>query len=126
MNPNHVSLFSRKLGLVKAGALSNASINQAKIYLALMYWCEGTKTADNMLKFANSDPALIKFFMDMLKKGFKIDLQKTKALIHLHDYHNESRQISFWAKIIGIPKSQFHKSYIKPHTGNILSLFFQP
>lgn len=90
---------------------------QAKLYTALIYWCEGAKGADNMLKFANSDPTLVKFFLVMLDKGFNIRSDKFRAMIHLHDYHNEKKQIDFWSKLTGIPPRQFYKSYRKPHTG---------
>jgi len=106
-----------KQGLIKVKKLSNISCDQAKIFLALIYWCEGTKTADNTLKFANSDPTLIKFFMDMFYKGFNINSKKIKALIHLHDYHNEAHQINFWSKVTKIPPNQFYKSYRKFNTG---------
>lgn len=111
-----------KQGLIKTKKLSNISCDQAKIFLAILYWCEGTKTADNILKFANSDPVLIKFFMCVFYKGFNINPKKVKALIHLHDYHNETHQISFWSKITKIPPSQFYRSYRKPNTGKRIRL----
>jgi hypothetical protein len=38
-------------------------------------------------------------------------------LVHIHEYHNETKQKVFWSKITGINLKQFQKSYIKPHTG---------
>ena len=92
-------------------------LEKAKIYLALIYWCEGGKSEDNLLKFSNSDPSLIRFFMTMLRKGFAINEQKFRAVIHIHDYHNEAKQKYFWSKVTNIPPSQFYRSYRKPHTG---------
>lgn len=37
--------------------------------------------------------------------------------MHLHEYHNETRQRHFWQDITGIPKGQFNRSYMKPNTG---------
>lgn len=99
------------------GPVSKSTPEQAKLCTALIYWCEGAKGADNVLKFANSDPTLVKFFLAMLKKGFDVKSGKFRAMIHLHDYHNERKQIAFWSKLTGIPPKQFYKSYRKPHTG---------
>jgi len=106
-----------RLGRLIVDPASRVTPKQAKLYTALIYWCEGAKGADNILKFANSDPALVKFFLLMLKKGFDVRSDKFRAMIHLHDYHNERKQIAFWSKLTSIPPQQFYKSYRKPHTG---------
>ena len=43
-----------------------------------------------------------------MRFSFKLDERKFRAMLHLHDYHNEKKII---------PISQFSKSYKKPHTG---------
>jgi transposase-like protein len=98
-------------------SVGRSTPEQAKLCTALIYWCEGAKSADNVLKFANSDPALVRFFLAMLKRGFDVKSDKFRAMIHLHDYHDERKQIAFWSKLTGIPPKQFYKSYRKPHTG---------
>ena len=105
------------LGKLIVKPMSRVTPKQAKLYVALIYWCEGAKGADNALKFANSDPALVKFFLMTLKVGFNAEPGKFRAMIHLHDYHDEKKQIAFWSKLTGIPPRQFYKSYRKPHTG---------
>lgn len=89
----------------------------ARLLTAILYWCEGTKSADNTLKFANSDPVLVQFFLTVFRQGFNPKIEKFKAILHLHEYHNEPDQIKFWSKITGIPSNQFYRSYHKPHTG---------
>jgi hypothetical protein len=64
----------------------------------------------------NSDPALIASFLYAFRNSFKLDETRFSARIHLHEYHNEKRQIRFWSKVTGIPLCQFRKSYQKPHT----------
>lgn len=100
------------------------SINQCdflkkdlKIVCALLYWCEGGKTEKSQLTFINSDPKLVKYFVDTFRRAFDVDESKFRALIHLHDYHDVNEQILFWSEITKIPRLQFTKPYNKPNTG---------
>lgn len=88
----------------------------AKLLCALLFWCEGGKQEEQILVFINSDPMLVATFLALLRKGFTINEKKFKVMLHLHEYHKESKQKQFWAKVTGIPISQFYKSYLKPHT----------
>lgn len=87
-----------------------------KLCCALIFWCEGAKDS-RLVKFTNSDPSLIKLFLDLLRIGFNINESKLRILMHLHEYHIEEKQKIFWKKITEIPFSQFHRSYLKPNTG---------
>lgn len=90
----------------------------SRVMCSLLYWCEGEKTnTDKTLTFANSDPKLTATFLAMLRKGFEVNEKKFRVCLHLHDYHDEKRQIAFWSRITGIPATQFSKTYNKPHTG---------
>lgn len=89
-----------------------------KIACALLYWSEGTKEERNKrVSFINADHNMIKYFLYVFRKSFDIDERKFKALIHLHEYHNEKKQIEFWSSVTNIPRSQFNNSYIKSNTG---------
>jgi hypothetical protein len=90
--------------------------NTAKILCSLIYYCEGIKGSDSRVTFINSDPTLIKLFLSLLRKGFIVNESKFRMLMHLHDYHNQNKQMEFWSKLSSIPKNQFSKTYIKPHT----------
>ncbi len=89
----------------------------AKLCCSLIYWCEGGKNLTSV-RFTNSNPTLIKLFLALLRQGFEIKEKKFRGLIHLHEYHNETKQKLFWSTITGIPIKQFSKSFLKPHTGN--------
>ena len=88
-----------------------------KIILAMIYYCEGVKNTRSSLIFINSDPQLIRSFLKLLRRAFIVDESKFRVCLHLHSYHNQDKQISFWSKITHIPKGQFIKPYIKNHTG---------
>lgn len=89
----------------------------SKLCCALLYWCEGNKGRDTMVRFTNSDPKLIQIFLSLLRKGFDINESKFRALIHLHQYHNEEKQKLLWHEITKIPLNQFNRTYWKPNTG---------
>lgn len=87
-----------------------------KLLCSLLYWCEGNKD-DSSVRFTNSDPSLIKIFINLLRSTYKLDETKFRILMHLHSYHKEKQQKEFWSSVTGIPKTQFNKSYLKPNTG---------
>ncbi len=59
---------------------------------------------------------MIATFMLSLRKSFQVNEHKFRALVHIHEYHNEEQVKQFWSKISRISLSQFSKSYLKPHT----------
>lgn len=87
-----------------------------KMQAAIFIWTEGGKSAQSYVSLINSDPALIKLFMYLLRTCFKLDESKWRALIHIHEYHDEKKIKLFWSKITHLPLSQFNKCYLKPHT----------
>lgn len=90
--------------------------NYFKVYCALFYWCEGSKNTKHGVRFVNSDAALVKTFLTIFRKSFKLDEAKFRVLMHLHEYHNEEKQKFFWSNLTKIPKNQFNRSFLKPHT----------
>jgi len=97
-------------------SINTNNIDLAQFIAATIFWCEGSKRSLASVCFTNSDPALIKLFLNCLRNGFDTEESKFRGLLHLHEYHNEKRQKQFWSQITGFPKSQFSKSYLKPHT----------
>jgi len=81
-----------------------------KLFCALLYWCEGSK-GSNDVRFTNSDPLLIKTFINVFRKSFIIDENKFRILMHLHGYHDENTQKKFWSNITKI--YNFQKTYHK-------------
>lgn len=94
----------------------NFSKDYLKIVCAVLYWCEGAKNDDGVV-FINSDPEMIKYFLYSFRSAFDVDESKFRALIHLHEYHNQEVQLKFWSNITKIPKIRFFKPYLKNNTG---------
>lgn len=113
--------YKNNLSLVASETISCA---QAKILCAMIYWCEGNKE-NGRIKFVNSDPKLIRAFLSLFRKTYRIDEKKFRLLVHLHDYHDNQTQICFWSTITGIPSDQFNKSWRKANTGKRIRKDYQ-
>jgi len=95
----------------------NRDVNHNKLYCALLYWCEGGKSSNEGVRFINSDPFLVRTFLDLFRKAYNINERKLRVLMHLHSYHNEEEQKEFWSKVTNIPENQFNKTFQKINTG---------
>ncbi len=97
--------------------LRNKSYSQDdyKAFLALLYWAEGAKD-NNSFNFINSDPAMIRVYLYLLRRAFPIDESRFRIWLHLHEYHDREEMIAFWSKVTAISKNLF-SVYNKPHTG---------
>ncbi len=120
MDKGHNILRQMKLErLLKAEKAAEKIISKIKdtpdiniCILSMIYQCEGVKDGRTVC-FVNSDPTMVKVFIRLLRKSFTIDENKLRALVHLHDYHNEIKMINFWSDITDIPGDRFYKSFKK-------------
>lgn len=87
-------------------------INRDKFIAGIaLYSAEGTKK-DGRVAFSNSDPELIKFMTNWFFEFTKISIKKMRGAIWIHEGLNEKNAKNFWSKSTGIPKNQFHKTYV--------------
>lgn len=85
-----------------------------KSILATLYWAEGSKYATvSGIKLANTDPALVKLFITLLRRCYVLDESRLKIYLHLHYYHKIRSTKNFWSDMLNIPLTQFAKVYIK-------------
>ncbi len=85
-----------------------------ELYVAgfFLFWGEGTKSRRSEISLANTDPAMIIFFIKWLKLiGAKPE--KIKLMLHLYEDMDEQMELKFWSKKLGYPLSAFYKPYIK-------------
>lgn len=78
----------------------------------LLYWGEGAKTSNATVALSNTDPSVLRFFLQWLKL-FEIKESELSIVMHLYKDMDESREIKFWMKQLNLPKSCFRKSYVK-------------
>ena len=88
-----------------------------KLLCSFLFWTEGGKSTDSYVYFINSDPNMVITFLKLLRESFDIDESKLRAMVHIHEYHNEKHILNYWSHLTKIPLTKFSKSYKKPHTG---------
>ncbi len=118
---HELSVFANKM-VSELNILND--IRLCKLLCSFLYWGEGNKTGYR-IGFTNSDPDMIRTFIRLFRQSFILNESKFRALIHIHEYHNESEIKNYWSRITNIPISQFTKSYLKPHTGKNIRLGYK-
>lgn len=90
--------------------LSGRELHLAGLFL---YWGEGTKYDSGTLCIANTDPQVIKFSLFWMTCALKVQKSRIRVLLHLYSDMNINLETDYWANLLGLPKSQFSKPYIK-------------
>ena len=75
---------------------TNLDKGTCKLLCSLLYWAEGAK-ATQSFSLINSDPAMIRTFLILLRKAYNIDESKFRALVHIHEYHNDQLIKKYWS-----------------------------
>jgi hypothetical protein len=92
---------------------SEASRTIENIGLAL-YWAEGSKSPSaRVVDFANSDPAMIAYFMKFLKTCYSLDSRKLRVFLYCYANQDTDSLVQFWSKTTTIPANQFSRPYIR-------------
>jgi transcriptional regulator with XRE-family HTH domain len=97
----------RVAGLEAIGRLSEREFLVAGVAL---YAGEGAKT-DGTLKFANTDPRMILFFVTWLRRFYEPDETRLRMRLYLHEGLDIEKASRFWSDLTEIPRSQFTKPY---------------
>lgn len=87
--------------------------NSAKVLLALLYWSSGAKyPSSNFVAFSNSDPGLVKTFLNLLRKTFNITESKIKIHLQLYSTQDKKTMTEFWHKLLSVSHKQFYQPTI--------------
>lgn len=122
-NPRRIENFRKTMRKKREVEITSAYINSSnhvgnitkrEVLIAgyFLYWAEGVKTTKTSISLANTDPAMVRFFIEWLV-ALGVPKSKLRVRLHLYDDMDIEKEISFWIKEVGVPKSQFRKSYIK-------------
>ena len=121
--PRHRGRAARPGGLQRARLAEIAALNQAgrerlgslseQAFLAAgaaLYAGEGAK-GDREVKFANTDPALVRLFCQWLRHFFVIEEARLRVRVYLHEGLDLEAAEAFWSDVTGVPRSQFRRAY---------------
>ncbi|MFC1790276.1 hypothetical protein ACFLZP_02210 [Patescibacteria group bacterium] len=101
----------KRIGIKEVGGLSD---REMLLVGAALYWAEGFKK-DQRLGFANSDPAMVKFFINWLIKIGGVDKDEIRLRVGLNISHRyRVRKVEkYWSEITEIPLNQFQRPYFQ-------------
>jgi hypothetical protein len=79
----------------------------------MLYWAEGSKQR-NTLKVTNSDPELLAFFTDFLRREFAVPGTKMRLHCNLFADHLERQSDieDYWLSRLGLARSSLRKSVV--------------
>ena len=95
------------------------SIDQLKLIGAILYLGEGGKTRQGIVRIANSDPFVIKIMMNFFRNVCNVPEGKFRLAVHTFAHADVNKTEEYWSNITKVPRSQFHKTYIKPSSASL-------
>jgi hypothetical protein len=112
--PNRLQLAKRaEIEQLKAwGVAQVGEVTDRDLLIAgaMLYAAEGAKR-DGAVAVANTDPRMLRLFVQWLRRFFEIDEARLRVHLYLHDGLDLEAANSFWADTLGIPVAQFTKPY---------------
>jgi len=82
-----------------------------------LFWGEGSKRNIHAVRLSNSDPALVKKFIDFLVDIYNINKNKLKFQLLSYDDLGSKELVVFWTKYLAVKNSQFFKTTILKRRG---------
>jgi transcriptional regulator with XRE-family HTH domain len=97
--------------------ISGFTINKplGELIFTLFYLSEGTKR-ENAVVIANSNPKILKGFLNLFRYLYQPDETKFRCCLHLRKDQSEEKLKDFWSRTLNIPKYQFHKTQFDKRT----------
>ena len=83
-----------------------------------LFWGEGSKRNMHAVRLGNSDPALVKKFIDFLVDIYNIDKTRLKFQLLIYDDLDIDKLITFWTRYLLVKNTQFFKTTILKRRGS--------
>jgi transposase-like protein len=83
----------------------------------MLFWAEGSRDR-NAIKFTNSDPAMVAFFLRFLRACFGVAEQKIAVTCNLFADHVERQEEieRYWLELLQLPQSCLRKSTVNTYS----------
>lgn len=111
---------ARRQAVSEAAANEIGPLSDREILIAgaIAYWCEGSKSKPHrpseQMAFINSDPQLIRFFLQFLTV-VGISRERLRCRLHIHESADVAAAQKFWLNVTGLPATQFSQPTLKRH-----------
>ncbi len=76
------------------------------------YWGEGDKSKSSLLRLANTDPCMIKLFMEFLVTFCAVTPDKIRGALYIYEDLNDIECREYWSSKTGL--IHFHKTMVLP------------
>lgn len=76
------------------------------------YWGEGDKLTRNQVRLANTDPQMIKLFINFLIIFCYIPKDKLRLALHIYEDLDDGECRTYWSEVTGL--NHFHKTMVLP------------
>ena len=86
------------------------SAEQLDAFALGLYAGEGAKTP-GAVSMANTNPLLLRLFIDWLRRNFDIDEDRLRARLYLHEGLDIEEATAYWSAATSIPEHQFQRPY---------------
>ena len=85
---------------------------------AMLYWAEGDKGGKNVARLSNSDPELVRFFLDFARRTFNVPNERVRIACHLFADHIEKQYAieQFWLDRLQLPRACLNKSIVNVYS----------
>jgi hypothetical protein len=83
-----------------------------------IYWGEGLKRGRGGLRLTNTDPKMVKTFINFLVKFYNIDRDKLRFSIQIFKDIKPINALNFWCCELGVKSNQFYKTIISKVRGD--------
>lgn len=116
---NQMVLLTEKIYRETEKDINKVSKRELWFMGIMLYWAEGSKEKEDHpgsgIRFSNSDPLMIRFFLKWLTEICGINKEEIKFEIYIHENskNNIERVIDFWSKQTGFNKYWFRHIYYK-------------
>ena len=95
--------------------------NITKLAIAILYLGEGTKNERTAM--TNSDPLILKSFVEGLVNCFSVERNEIKCTLHLRADQNLKEIKKFWSKSLRVPIKNFIYTYVDKRTNTTKTYF---
>jgi hypothetical protein len=116
----HPAREAERAAISAAAAAEIGGLTDREVMIAgaIAYWCEGSKSKpyriDEYVRFVNSDPALIKFFLMFLDRA-GVSRQRLRYRVHIHECADVEAAARYWTSVTSASPDQFARPLIKHH-----------
>ncbi|MDP3962558.1 MAG: hypothetical protein Q8Q03_01705 [bacterium] len=77
-----------------------------------LYWGEGAKRGNGGMRLTNSDPKLIRKFIEFLEKFLGIDKNRLKISIQIFGDISPQKSLDYWIRELNLNEKQFYKPMV--------------